>query len=241
MYPTRFLAFDLDLHVRCPESYILSFLLRDTAVAVGSTGNSHHVSIISTDSTLETDDAELFDPVESRGEEVDVVEDDLTDLVELREDMGSGLDIRTRPGEGRSCWKVGGRESVRLEGDIGRGGEYSEWSDIPLFGDDVGVSFERMGFVKWRTNSRGAGFAFLGLEIVVSNFVGWDLGLVGGEYITGKLADREGAVARTVYRSDCCDCDLRIGSVVEYFRNLSLSALPSSFGLRCNNAFGGGK
>jgi hypothetical protein len=69
-------------HSLIRELYILSLFVGGTAVGVGGTGISHHVSPRSTDEVLEAEDAELFDPIELRGEEAPVVEVDFTDFVE---------------------------------------------------------------------------------------------------------------------------------------------------------------
>jgi Gpi16 subunit, GPI transamidase component len=217
-----------------PESvlYIRSFFVAGTAVGLGGTGISHHVSSVARDELL--DRAELvMDVVLWRGE----------DFVDVLEDRGRGLDMRTRVGEGKSDgWKFVGSESVREIMDRGRGVEHR--GDSKGEYGDVGVWLGEKGTVKRGASSNGDGFTFRGTDMVSSAAVGWgrDVGLSGGVCIA---AGRE--VARTGegyvgYGSDDdgCDCDLRVGSVA-YFLNLSRSARPSALADRWRNGLGGVK
>ena len=117
----------------------------------------------------------------------------------------------------------------------------------------MGVSSGEKGRRKRGTNSNGFGRAFRGLETGSSAGDWGDIfGLSGGVGVSllsnvfddngkGREAERTGTIERSSYRSEgWWECDLRIGSVA-YFLNLSRSARPSAFGLRCKNGFGVGK
>jgi len=107
--------------------YIRSFLDEGMAVGVGRTGISHQVSAVSTEEVLERVDEVIVEVILLRGDELEVVEL----FVDVCEDKGRGLDIRTRAGEGRSDgWKLIGSERVREFGDRGCRGEYRERSEL---------------------------------------------------------------------------------------------------------------